>query len=372
MTTQTESVQLFTGANINGVQTQAEVLMQRHTPTNWPLAPQALRQWTALNQKLNTKDIEVPIKALAMSPKTGGIYNHLKNAHGNMGISPTKTALQHLVSLTSDFPSSAVENLMFYPPETRALMFANLMGKTKDKNIYLRTAVRGIVGQTEDRVIRAATSDLHSLENGDDQAVIQQIERLPDAVLANARMRVTKEWDFTHVEIVIPNKVKEVRPGVVINARINIENSETKGGSFVASVGTMNLVCLNGMVGGGSNSTVTVRHMGDIRTKVRAGVVTVIDLVDVYLEEYLNAYKAQLPGTRAEAIAKTQKRFKLPETTATALTTLWDVDGERGAGNTVAGLANAMTRYAQSLPVEQALKLEEAAGKVVSMGLDAL
>jgi hypothetical protein len=374
--TQTDGVALHTGATVNGVQTQAEVLMQRHTPTTWPTAAQALQKWEVLNQRLNAKDFEVPLHDLAMNPTTGGLFNVRKaSANAPSGVIPTRTALGHLMSY-GPAPSYNVENLEFYPPEIRADMVRYQLDKAPAKTVTLRTAVKAAITDahgavTEERVVRAVTSDIHSKENGDDRALIVQLNKLPQALLDNARMRVIKEWDYTHVEMVVPNKVKEVKPGVVINGRVSLRNSETKGGSFEASVGTLNLVCLNGMVGGRSNSTVTIKHVGDIRTRMRAGVLTVVELIDVYLEEFFEAYQAKLPVTQAEAIERTVKRYALPKDTGAALAALWNVDGERGAGHTVAGLANAMTRHAQSLPVERAIDIEEAAGRVVSDGLSA-
>jgi hypothetical protein len=372
--TQTTAVTMHTGATVNGVQTQAEVLMQRHTPTSWPTAKEGLTQWTNIVNSLNVVDFEKPLASIAMHPRTGGLYDKTLNGVGQtQGIIPTRTALSHLMSY-GEGPSYNVENLEFYPPSIRAQMVEHQLAKVtaaKPRTVVLRTAVRGIVGQNEERVIRAVTSDMHSRDKGDDLALIAQFQRLPSTVLANARMRVVKEWDYTHVEMVIPNKVREVRPGIVINGRINVKNSETKGGSFEASVGTMNLVCLNGMVGNGSNSTVSVKHVGDIRSRMGAGVRTVIELVDVYLEEFFQAYNMPLPKSQSEVIEATVKRFKLPEATGAALGALWNVDGERSAGHTVAGLANALTRHAQSLPVERALEVEAVAGKVVSMGLSA-
>lgn len=365
-----EAVQMHTGATVNGVQTEAEVLMQRHTPQDWPVASAALQRWETLTQALNAKDFDKPIHSLAMNPFTGGLYDKFTATPGTAGVIPTRTALSHLVSY-AEGPNYNVENLEFYPTHIRAQMLEHQLAKVPARNVTLRSAVTGVIDGNERRVIRAVVSDKHSKGNGDDLELIAQLRRLPDHLLATSRMRVVKQWDYTHVELVVPAKVREVRPGVVINARINIKNSETKGGSFEASVGTMNLVCINGMVGSGSNSTVTVRHMGDIRSKMRAAAVTTIDLADVYLDEFVESYRQSLPGTQADAIAATIKRYKLPENTGHALAALWNIDGERGGGHTVAGLANALTRHAQSLPVEAALNVESIAGKVVAMGLEA-
>lgn len=369
---QQQAVSMHTGAVVNGVQTQAEVLMQRHTHTGWPTASQALARWEALCKAMGAEDHVVPLQAMVMNPTTGGFFNENKRTPGHKmphGVIPTRTALGHLLGFVADKPPEAVSNLEYYPPDVRAMMWQAAKAKTPARNVVMRTAIQSVEKGT--LAVRAVTSEIHSQGNGDDLALIAQFRRLPEAVLNDARLRVIKEWDYTHVEMVLPSKVKEVRAGIVINGRINLKNSETKGGSFEAQVGTMNLVCLNGMIGGGSNSTVSVKHVGDIRTRMKAGIVTVIDLVDIYLEEFFEAYKTPLRVTQADAIARTVAKFKLPETTGVALAALWNVDGERGAGQTVAGLANALTRHAQSLPVEKAIAIEEAAGKVVS-GVDFL
>lgn len=362
------AVALHTGATVNGVQTQADVLMRRHNPEGWPSAIAGLSTWESLAISLDARDMAVDLKALTMNPHTGGLYNRRKAGPEHGGVIPTHTALGHFVGLSGEAPNRATENLEFYPPAVRAQMFAHLVSKADDRQVVMRTARLG--GGAF--VVRAVTSAKHSQAHGDDLALISQLRRLPDYVLGSAKMRVVKEWDYTHVEMVLPAKVREVKPGIVIQGRINLTNSETKGGSFEASVGTLNLVCLNGMVGAGNRSTMSVKHVGDIRSRMRASVVTVVDLVDVYLEEFAQAYAQPLPGTRAEAIERTVRRFRLPESTGAALATLWDVDGARGAGDTVAGLANALTRHAQSQPVEAALATEAVAGQVLAGGIDAL
>lgn len=363
------AVTMHTGAVINGVATEAEVLMARHTPKDWPSMALGLDRWERLCEALQAEDHTMPIKAIFMSPTTGGLYNSIKtNGKVNNGVVPTRTALQHLLSFTgagADLPASACDNLEWQDPDVRAIMLQRFLSKAKDRTVVMRTAI-----DKDAMVVRAVTSELHSQEYGDDLATIQQlrgiVHKMPQAV-----MRVVKQWDNTLVEVVIPNKVREVKKGVVVQSRINITNSETKGGCYEASVGTLNLFCLNGAVGSGASSTVTVRHMGDIRTKMRAAMITVVELADVYLEEYHNAYRAELPVSQADAIARTVKRFKLPEATGAALGTLWNVDGAQSAGHTVAGLANALTRYAQSLPIEKALVMETVAGKVIADGRNA-
>lgn len=378
MTTQrqgNDAVSIHTGAVVNGVQTEAEVLMARHTPNNWPRMADALTKWQGMCENLKAEDKEVKLRSIFMNTTTGGLFNvdkwDRKKPMPN-GIMPTKTALGHLVSFIkeADVPSSFVDNLLDDEPQIRSARLLRKLAKTPDRAVIMRTVIADILAGTY--VVRAVASEKHSQGNGDDLAIIEQLRKIQHKV-PTAVMRVVKQWDNTHVEVVIPNLVKEVKPGVIIQSRINIENSETKGGSYEASVGTLNLRCINGMTSSGANSTVSVKHMGDIRTKMRAAMTTVIDLAEVYLEEYSNAYRVELPRPRAEVIDMAVKRLKLPDpkNIGTKLAALWDIDGEHGAGDTVAGLANAMTRYAQQLPVEKATVLEALAGKVVADGRDA-
>lgn len=366
----TQAVAMHTGATVDGVQREAEVLMRRHTPADWPTLANGLNRWEALIKDMDAKDFEVNLRSIAMNPVTGGLFNKDKDPQGQSGgIVPTRTSLGHLLSYDESAPPQAVTNLEAYSPAVRAQMLAERIARGPIRKVFMRTAVKGIVGQSQERVIRAVVTGQHSKDFGDDLVIINKLrtmQNLPGAVL-----RVVKQWDSTHAEIVIPNKVIQPKVGVVIQARMNVWNSETKAGAIGASIGALNLTCLNGNVGAGNGTTINIRHNGDVRYKVNAALATVVELADDVLHDFSEAYKALLPVTQAEAIAQTVKRYQLPETTGAALQALWDVDGERSAGHTVAGLANALTRHAQSLPVERALDLETIAGKVISKGIAA-
>lgn len=375
MQARNSNVTTYTGATVNGVQTEAEVIMQRATPQDWPLLGPGLDMWESQVKALAAVDFPVPLHALRFHPKTGGLYNlHKGSPETTTGVVPTRTAIQHLMSYAPErtLPASIVDNLQFMSPATRAAYWlTDILPNMKVRDVNLRTAVhtQGQGAIPDQRVIRAVVSDIHSREHGDDLAVIQELRKLSG--VQDARLRVVKRWDDTHVEVVLPNKVREVRKGVVIQARVNLRNSETKGGSFEAAIGSMNLVCLNGMISQGNGTTISIRHTGDIRYKMAAGVKTVLELASDHLDQFAKAYDSQLPGTRAEAIERLAKRYQLPATTAAALQVLWDVDGQLGAGNTVAGAVNALTRHAQSQDVSKALDTEAIAGKVLSAGLSA-
>jgi hypothetical protein len=66
-----QNVAVYTGTVIDGVQHQAEVLMARHTPTEWPTLSDGLKQWEDLTKEQDAKDFEVPLHAIAMNPDYG-------------------------------------------------------------------------------------------------------------------------------------------------------------------------------------------------------------------------------------------------------------------------------------------------------------
>lgn len=362
----------YTGVTVNGVQQEAEVLMARHSPKDWPSVKDGLDQWERQTKALEAIDFPIPLHAIRMNPDTGGLYNVIKNPKGNAGIIPTHTALAHLTSFVESAPAQVVANLEFYPPQVRAAMVFDLLNRVPTRDVTLRTALlsKGQGAMPDSRVIRAVVSDKHSREHGDDLAVIAELRKVES--IANSKIRVVKRWDSTHVEVYLPHKVLEVKPGRPIYGKLNFSNSETKGGSYEASVATFDLWCKNGAVAQSKGTTISIKHMGDIRYKMAASTKTIVELVDDVMRTQKEAYHTALPCTRAEAIERLVKRHKLPEATGSALAALWDVDGaDMTAGDTVAGAVNALTRHAQSLDISKALTVEEVAGKVLAAGLGA-
>ena len=142
----------------------------------------------------------------------------------------------------------------------------------------------------------------------------------------------------------------------------------------MTEAGSFNLVCLNGMVRQGrNNSEYKVRHMGDIGYKVRQSIKGAIEAVQEHLATFATAYSTTFPAnqTRASIINHFIGHNSLPEDTGFSLNTLWDVDGERSAGNTLAGLVNAVTRHAQGQSVQAALETEALAGETLHKGFGA-
>ncbi len=83
-------------------------------------------------------------------------------------------------------------------------------------------------------------------------------------------------------------------------------------------------------------------------------------------------YSPSFAPTRGEVITSAVKRFELPAKFGDSIAASWDMDRANGAGDTLAGLANAMTRASQELVIERASVIESAAGNLIKNGWGAL
>lgn len=364
-TTQENPITVHGGATVNGVQVDTHVIMARKGFEKWPTFSQGLDQWEAKVKAINCIDVpDVPIRNIRMHPENGYIYNSAKDMKG--AVPATYTALTHLVSYVEDKPDNALKNLLDMSPRLRALRLQELLDRAPaEKRLALRTAVaNGAV-----RVVRAIVSKLHSKEHGDD---LKLIEALRSIEAPKAKLRVIRTWDSTHAEIVMPNVAIELRKDDIAYGKVDLFNSETKGGSYETNASSMRLWCLNGATMPANTAEFKVKHIGDIGSKIRTSLRVGIEAVMEHLTQLKASYTLELPKTRAETIGMFIEHHALPEDTGTALNTLWDVDGERSAGHTVAGLVNAVTRYAQTQQVDTAQKLETIAGDQLRLGLTGL
>ncbi len=367
MTENNDAIVVSGGATVNGVQQDTTILMARKGFDKWPSATDGLNQWAEKVVAQDLTDVkDMPIRDIFMSPTTGGLYN--KNKSGLHAIPATRTAIGHLMSYVKEKPSNTLGVLLDLPLAVRSQVFAEYMQRPEPRTVVLRTGL----ADSEKRVIRAVVTDTHSQDKGDDMAIIASLRSLGTEILSQAKMRVIRQWDYTSTEIVLPNVGVQPKVGVTLYGRLSIINSETKGRSFEAIGGSMNLVCLNGMTRLMDSSSFHVRHTGDISFRVRQSVRGAIEAVGEHLNVFKDAYGTPLERPRADVISAFVKANELPETTGQAIQTLWDVDGERGAGDTLAGLVNSITRHAQSLSVESAITMEALAGETLHKGLAGL
>mgnify|MGYP001583534502 FL=1 len=216
-----EAITVHNGATVNGVQTDTEVIMARKGFDKWPSAKDGLAQWKAKVQAMDLVDRKVNLRDLRMNPNTGYFYREGKVAAD--AIPATRTAIGHLMSYVKEKPSNLVNVMLDLPPAIRQSMFQHYMARPENRSVNLRTALT-----STSRVIRAVVTDVHSQETGDDLKVIESLETIADSI-PQSKMRVIRQWDYTHAEIVIPNIAVQPKVGVTLYARINIENSETKG-----------------------------------------------------------------------------------------------------------------------------------------------
>ena len=367
---QVDAIQVHGGATVDGVRTDTEVIMARKGFDKWPSIHEGLNQWEAKVQFMDLHDVKLPIGDIAMSLTTGGLYN--VNKDSTHALPATRTAIGHLMSYVKDKPANALGCMLDLPLALRSRVFATYLQRGESRNVILRTAIApmGDNGSSSDRVVRAVVSESHSREHGDDLQVIASLR----AALRDEKgmMRVVRQWDSTLAEIVIPNLAVQPKVGVVLYGRLAIENSETKGSSYTTEGGSMNLICWNGAVRAGDTSEYRVRHMGNIGFRVSQSIKGALDAIGEHLQVFSDAYQTELARPRADVIAAFVKVNELPESTGGAIATLWDVDGERGAGDTLAGLVNAVTRHAQSLPVGPAIIMESIAGQTLHRGLAGL
>jgi hypothetical protein len=309
----------------------------------------------------------VAIRDVRMNPETGGMYALGKNPKDALGF--TRRALGQALSLFNA-PRNAVGVLDALPKYERALAFNALADKAPrdlTEKLVARTAV--LSGR---RFVRAIVSDKHSLEAGDDLHVLNVLREVLEAT--PAKVRFYRSLTFTAFEVVLTGTAADVKVGDTVLAKVNIWNSEVGTRSGSAEGGLHRLVCLNGMtvpVEGGTRDA--WRHVGDVRARVRAAITAASARNAGFLQDFRGAHTDVLPaGTRADTLERVVRRLELPARVGTLANELWDADGAASAGDTRAGLVNALTRAAQSLPMDEASIVETAAGKLVTQGWGAL
>lgn len=139
----------------------------------------------------------------------------------------------------------------------------------------------------------------------------------------------------------------------------------------------LRVLCLNFTTawGKGAEHDISVRHVGEARAKFARAIRDCIAVVEPFVHAFGDAYQNALPAfapTRGEAINKFITANDLTPKLGEAMASVWDADGLMSAGNTLAGLANAATRAAQSYAFAGAEPIEAAAGKLIREGWAAI
>jgi hypothetical protein len=327
----------------------------------------ALRQQVAREQP---RDYPCAVGKIRMNPITGGLYCDGKNPDNALAV--THSALQQACSFLN-VPRNACANLEYVTPGTRAAMLYDFVRKA-EREAAAPLVLRTMVDSSGRRFIRAVVTETHSQETGDDLIIADAIESLirDGEIEANARARWTRSLTRSDVEIILPSQSWEMRVGDIVFAKVHARNSETKHFGFQADGGLHRLCCLNGNTRADESSTVSVRHVGELVARIRRA----IQVAGAHLEEFAQSFKAaysvQLPQPRAEMLKVVGTKLELPESTLSLAAQMWDADGDLSAGNTVAGLVNALTRASQNETYENAALIEGAAGELITHGLTVL
>lgn len=337
----------------------------------------ASRALRAVVRAEDPRDKPTPVQRVRMHSSSGRLYGNGYDAAKALGY--TDAGFRHVIGFVkpTSVRAGAADVLLSLPNGVRADAFNHWasVARSAEDEIVLRTIKNPASGA---RLIRAVTSERHSLATGDDTAVLGVLEAMPD-VLRHAKMRVTRSWDRTDMEILWPALDRELRVGDIAKVAVRIVNSETKAGSLRVDAAVLRVLCYNFTTAWSADEDaedIALRHVGDLQGKLPQAIKRALARVEPFVRAFGDAYRTALPQfapSRGEVLERVGKRFpELAESTLTAASELWDADGERSAGDTLAGLVNALTRASQRLSMAGAASVERAAGRLVARRWDAL
>lgn len=331
-----------------------------------PALSEAVTRMRGIIESQAPRDVaDVPLRDIRMNPTTGGLYNGSKHTPATTeGLAYTHTGLAQLVSYV-DTPRNFVAALEYLTPAARAAAFNDVVARSGEKrNVTLRTVQAG-----DKRLIRSTVSDRHSLETGDDLTLLDGLSAI---LPADAKARFVRQWDRSFYEVILPqNKLSLRRVGDVF-FKLLVTNSETKHGSLEIAGGLFTLVCLNGMTRMTEGTEVSIRHIGNLQSRISRYLRTATLGLEDFARQFDATFDVQLGMTRAEVVERAVKSLALPERVGTSMTALWDADGIHAGGDTLGGLVQAMTRASQQESYETAAHMESQAGRLVHDGLKLL
>jgi hypothetical protein len=330
----------------------------------------------------DAKDFEgIPIPQISMIVK-GGRPLLTTNAEGKgAGLGYTDTGFSQLLDYVK--PASVRGGvkgtlLAITDPALRASVFNHFSTRSIDRTKGNKVTIRTYVPNAEAglRAARAIITGTHSATTGDDLAVVGAMESAMGDALSRAKMRLTRDERRTHFEVLWPAMERQVVVGDIVLIGVRITNSETKQGALRVEPFILRTLCYNFTTAysKGGEEEVIIRHVGDLSTKLPKVFTDCLQKVEPFVRAFGDAYKVALPGnkTRAEMLEQVAKAFELPSNLIVRANEMWDADGEKSAGETLAGLVNAMTRASQEQTMDAAIETERVAGKLVAGGWDAI
>ncbi len=306
----------------------------------------------------------VPVQTMRMDPRTGRLHGKDKDAssaigYTNSGFSQTAQFLK-----PNAIRSGFAENMLALPEGLRASVFNHWANSsTRTDPLAVRTIVEPSSGK---RVIRALTSDRHSLETGDDRMIIDAIEAR-DVLMKGAKARITREHDRSEFEVIWPGMNRQLVVGDMALCGVRVKNSETKAGALKVEAFILRVLCANFTTAESvdlDGEELSLRHMGDLTLKLPRLFEKALSRIEPFVTAFSDAYQVHLPHTRGETLAQVGKAYKLGENVLQLAAEKWDADGIKSAGDTLAGLINALTRASQEQDIETAGVIEKIAGRM--------
>jgi hypothetical protein len=308
------------------------------------------------------------VNGFVMNPENGRIYGNEDDPSQAIGY--TRAGFSHLIDFIKpvSVSSGAASTLLSLSPGVRAAAYNEWAGKAASDKMTIRTIVEP---RSQVRIIRAVVSGRHSVELGDDKAILETLLNNDFATLKNGtKCRITREHDATQMEIIWPSMSFKLAVGDIALVGIRISNSEVRKGSLKVEVFLLRVLCANftsAYTKDDNAEVVSIRHMGDLRTKLLDAFKNALNRVEPFVKLFADAYNVSFPGnqTRADLLLKVRRAYQLPEFVADRAAEVWDIDGLKSAGDTLAGLVNALTRASQDQVMEQATVTERAAGDLL-------
>lgn len=322
-------------------------------------------------------DTAIAINDIRMRPADAGLYG--RNCDPNkraLGYTPVAFAQAAQFLKPSSVTGGFAPTLLSLPPTIRAEAFNYFAesANTGDRKAVLRSALLPQMQSgalTLRRSIQAVVSERYSAVE-DHDLVADLSNALPDG----AKCRFTQSESRSDLEVLWPAMARQLKVGDIALIGIQATNSQTKQCSIRLVPKVLRVLCLNFTTawGEGAEEEISIVHMGEARYKFQRAIRRVLDVVEPFVLAFGDAYQDRMPATktRGELIESTVKRFELPGKFGDTVAAAWDMDGVNSAGNTRAGLVNAITRAAQGLSMDKAATVEGAAGRIIAQGWGAL
>jgi len=344
-----------------------------------PTVAEAAERLRIIRAEQRPVDSQVLIADLTMRPDDGGLAGRTCDP-AKRALSYTSTAFAQAASFVKPQSVSGgfASTLLALPPKIRADAFnhfAETAVRSDEREVVLRSVLRPqqsgsavVLRRGLDAVVstRYTAIEDHDLISGLGVA-------LPDG----ARVRVTQTEGRSDMEILWPAMSREIKVGDAVLIALHIWNSQNKGYSIRLAPKLLRCLCLNFTTAwsDGGDEEVTIRHMGEAASKFRAALRSALDKIEPFVRAFADAYSQPFPAeakTRGEIVSRLVRKLELPASFGQTVISSWDMDGTRSAGDTLAGLSNAMTRAAQDQTMERAAVIEDAAGRIVAQGWSAL